>query len=130
MNFLTAEDMSAILVAKLRKRLGFGMGAKMHLTGMHVEGKVCQLSYPTTHPKIKRKEETLIVEDTWHNYLRELRHACRRYLQYKFMGWEGENLMYYLLEISFTKLDHFFIESSDSNMVYKSMCNLKAVLKI
>ncbi|KMS98254.1 hypothetical protein BVRB_4g094030 [Beta vulgaris subsp. vulgaris] len=40
LNFLTAEDMSAILVAKLRKRLGFGMGAKMHLTGMHVEGKV------------------------------------------------------------------------------------------
>lgn len=46
------------------------------------------------------------------------------------MCWEGENLMYYLLEISFTKLDHFSIKSSDSNIVYKSMCNLKAVLKI
>ncbi|KAJ7948847.1 C2 domain containing protein [Quillaja saponaria] len=40
MNFLTADDMSAILAVKLRKRLGFGMWAKMHITGMHVEGKV------------------------------------------------------------------------------------------
>lgn len=40
MNFLTADDFSAILAVKLRKRLGFGMWAKMHLTGMHVEGKV------------------------------------------------------------------------------------------
>lgn len=40
MNFLTADDMSAILAVKLRKRLGFGMWAKMHVTGMHVEGKV------------------------------------------------------------------------------------------
>ncbi|KAE9621564.1 putative C2 domain-containing protein [Lupinus albus] len=40
MNFLTADDMSAILSVKLRKRLGFGMTAKLHITGMHVEGKV------------------------------------------------------------------------------------------
>ncbi|XP_024028247.1 C2 domain-containing protein At1g53590 isoform X2 [Morus notabilis] len=40
MNFLTADDMSAILAVKLRKRLGFGMWAKLHLTGLHVEGKV------------------------------------------------------------------------------------------
>ncbi|KAK6946572.1 C2 domain [Dillenia turbinata] len=40
MNFLTADDMSAILAVKLRKRLGFGMWAKLHITGMHVEGKV------------------------------------------------------------------------------------------
>ncbi|XP_023536204.1 C2 domain-containing protein At1g53590-like isoform X1 [Cucurbita pepo subsp. pepo] len=40
MNFLTADDMSAILGVKLRKRLGFGMWAKLHLTGLHVEGKV------------------------------------------------------------------------------------------
>ncbi|KAB1216165.1 hypothetical protein CJ030_MR4G011982 [Morella rubra] len=40
MNFLTADDMSAILAVKLRKRLGFGMLAKLHITGMHVEGKV------------------------------------------------------------------------------------------
>lgn len=40
MNFLTADDMSAILAVKLRRRLGFGMNAKLHLTGMHVEGKV------------------------------------------------------------------------------------------
>ncbi|KAK4753144.1 hypothetical protein SAY87_021942 [Trapa incisa] len=39
-NFLTAEDMSTILAVKLRKRLGFGMWAKLHITGMHVEGKV------------------------------------------------------------------------------------------
>ncbi|KAK8312460.1 hypothetical protein V6Z11_D01G041800 [Gossypium hirsutum] len=39
-NFLTAFDMSAILAVKLRKRLGFGMWAKLHVTGMHVEGKV------------------------------------------------------------------------------------------
>lgn len=40
LNFLTADDMSAILYAKLRRRLGFGIMAKMHLTSMHVEGKV------------------------------------------------------------------------------------------
>ncbi|CAK9151763.1 unnamed protein product [Ilex paraguariensis] len=39
-NFHTADDMSAILAVKLRKRLGFGMWAKLHLMGMHVEGKV------------------------------------------------------------------------------------------
>ncbi|KAK7272636.1 hypothetical protein RJT34_29357 [Clitoria ternatea] len=40
MNFLTADDMSAILAVKLRKRLGFGMWAKLHITGMHIEGRV------------------------------------------------------------------------------------------
>ncbi|XP_021669401.2 C2 domain-containing protein At1g53590 isoform X2 [Hevea brasiliensis] len=40
MNFCTADDMSAILAVKLRKRLGFGMWAKLHMTAMHVEGKV------------------------------------------------------------------------------------------
>ncbi|XP_076906414.1 C2 domain-containing protein At1g53590-like [Bidens hawaiensis] len=40
LNFKTADDMSAILAVKLTKRLGFGMSAKMHITGMHVEGKV------------------------------------------------------------------------------------------
>ncbi|XP_050137867.1 C2 domain-containing protein At1g53590-like isoform X2 [Malus sylvestris] len=40
LNFLTADDMIAILAVKLRKRLGFGMWAKLHITGMHVEGKV------------------------------------------------------------------------------------------
>ncbi|XP_008811541.2 C2 domain-containing protein At1g53590-like isoform X2 [Phoenix dactylifera] len=40
MNFLSADDMSAILAVQLRKRLGFGMRVKMHVTGMHVEGKV------------------------------------------------------------------------------------------
>ncbi|KAL8507865.1 hypothetical protein ACS0TY_018421 [Phlomoides rotata] len=40
MNFRSADDMSAILGVKLRKRLGFGMWAKLHMLGMHVEGKV------------------------------------------------------------------------------------------
>ncbi|KAE8653820.1 C2 domain-containing protein [Hibiscus syriacus] len=40
LNFLTAEDMSAVLAVKLRKRLGFGMWAKLHITRMHVEAKV------------------------------------------------------------------------------------------
>ncbi|KAH6780769.1 Calcium-dependent lipid-binding family protein [Perilla frutescens var. hirtella] len=40
MNFRTADDMSAILGVKLRKRLGFGMWTKLHMLGMHVEGKV------------------------------------------------------------------------------------------
>ncbi|XP_076907658.1 C2 domain-containing protein At1g53590-like [Bidens hawaiensis] len=39
-NFRTADDMNAILAVKLTKRLGFGMWTKMHLTGMHIEGKV------------------------------------------------------------------------------------------
>lgn len=45
MNFLTADDMSAILAVKLRKRLGFGMWTKLHLTGMHVEGKVMEFIF-------------------------------------------------------------------------------------
>lgn len=45
MNFLAADDMSAILAVKLRKRLGFGMWTKLHLTGMQVEGKVITLLY-------------------------------------------------------------------------------------
>ncbi|XP_043699229.1 C2 domain-containing protein At1g53590-like isoform X2 [Telopea speciosissima] len=40
MNFLSGDDMSGILAVKLRKRLGFGIWAKLHVTGMHVEGKV------------------------------------------------------------------------------------------
>ncbi|KAJ0593274.1 putative C2 domain, synaptotagmin-like mitochondrial-lipid-binding domain, C2 domain superfamily [Helianthus annuus] len=40
MNFRAADDMNAILAVKLTKRLGFGMWTKMHLTGMHIEGKV------------------------------------------------------------------------------------------
>lgn len=45
MKFLAADDMSAILAMKLRRRLGFGVWTKLHLTGMHVEGKVM-----TSHP--------------------------------------------------------------------------------
>lgn len=44
LNFRTADDMSAILGVKLRKRLGFGMSTKLHLLGMHVEGKVSSSS--------------------------------------------------------------------------------------
>ncbi|RWV96210.1 hypothetical protein BHE74_00043426 [Ensete ventricosum] len=40
LNFLSADDMSAKLAVQLRKRLGFGITANMHITGMHVEGKV------------------------------------------------------------------------------------------
>ncbi|ERN09086.1 hypothetical protein AMTR_s00014p00037550, partial [Amborella trichopoda] len=40
MNFLSGNDMDAILGVKLRKRFGFGMWARMHVTGMHVEGRV------------------------------------------------------------------------------------------
>ncbi|CAA7408359.1 unnamed protein product [Spirodela intermedia] len=40
MNFLSADDMSSVLAVKLRKRLGFGMWAKLHVTGIHVEGRV------------------------------------------------------------------------------------------
>ncbi|XP_020678331.1 C2 domain-containing protein At1g53590 [Dendrobium catenatum] len=40
LNFLAADDMSAIIAVKLRKRLGFGIWAKMHVKGMRIEGKV------------------------------------------------------------------------------------------
>lgn len=40
MNFLSADDMMAVLAVQLRKRVGFGIRAKMHVTSMHVEGKV------------------------------------------------------------------------------------------
>ncbi|KAG8058787.1 hypothetical protein GUJ93_ZPchr0002g25092 [Zizania palustris] len=40
MNFLAADDMNATMAVQLRKRLGFGITANMHITGMHVEGKV------------------------------------------------------------------------------------------
>ena len=43
MNFRTADDMGAVLAAKLTKKLGFGMWARLHLTGMHVEGKVTSM---------------------------------------------------------------------------------------
>lgn len=56
MNFLTADDMIAILAIKLRKRLGFGMWAKLHMTGMHVEGKVhlllAEVVYLIMHKKV------------------------------------------------------------------------------
>lgn len=39
MNFLSAEDMSAVLSMQLHKSVGLGMTANMHLTSMHVEGK-------------------------------------------------------------------------------------------
>lgn len=47
MNFLAADDMSAILAVKLRKILGFGIWTKLHLTGMHVEGKVLDFIFHT-----------------------------------------------------------------------------------
>ncbi|XP_039122408.1 C2 domain-containing protein At1g53590-like isoform X1 [Dioscorea cayenensis subsp. rotundata] len=40
MSFLSADDMSAILAVQLRKRVGFGISANMHMTGMHIEGKI------------------------------------------------------------------------------------------
>lgn len=40
MNFLSAEDMSAVLSMQLHKSVGLGMTANMHLTSMHVEGKI------------------------------------------------------------------------------------------
>ncbi|WCJ32358.1 Calcium-dependent lipid-binding (CaLB domain) family protein [Euphorbia peplus] len=40
MSLCTADDMSAVLAVKLRRRLGFGMWTKLHITSMHVEGKV------------------------------------------------------------------------------------------
>lgn len=40
MNFLTGDDMNSVLAVKLRQALGLGMWVKLHLTGMHVEGKV------------------------------------------------------------------------------------------
>ncbi|XP_054815118.1 C2 domain-containing protein At1g53590-like isoform X2 [Prosopis cineraria] len=55
MNFLTADDMSAIIAVKLRKRLGFGMSAKLHITGMHVEGKVLiGIKFRQTWPLLSR----------------------------------------------------------------------------
>lgn len=44
MNFLSADDMDARMAVQLRKRLGFGITTNMHITGMHVEGKVCIIS--------------------------------------------------------------------------------------
>ncbi|CAN6237979.1 unnamed protein product [Urochloa humidicola] len=40
MNFLSADDMDARMAVQLRKRVGFGITANMHITGMHVEGKI------------------------------------------------------------------------------------------
>nr|CAD1842478.1 unnamed protein product [Ananas comosus var. bracteatus] len=39
-NFASAEDMSAILAVQLHQMIGFGMTTNLHITGMHVEGKV------------------------------------------------------------------------------------------
>lgn len=43
MNFLSGDDMNAVLSVQLTKRLGFGITANLHVTGMHVEGKVIGL---------------------------------------------------------------------------------------
>ena len=43
--FRFLKSQSAILAVKLRKRLGFGMWEKLHITGMHVEGKVWQWNF-------------------------------------------------------------------------------------
>ncbi|PAN45381.1 hypothetical protein PAHAL_9G114700 [Panicum hallii] len=40
MNFLSAEDTSVVLAMQLHKSVGLGMTANMHLTSMHVEGKI------------------------------------------------------------------------------------------
>ncbi|PKA59111.1 C2 domain-containing protein [Apostasia shenzhenica] len=40
MAFLSGKDMSAILAVQLRKSLGLGIWTNMHITGMHIEGKV------------------------------------------------------------------------------------------
>ncbi|KAK8914457.1 C2 domain-containing protein [Platanthera zijinensis] len=40
MSFLSAEDMRAVLAVQLKKSVGLGMWTNMHVTGMHVEGKV------------------------------------------------------------------------------------------
>ncbi|KAF6165086.1 hypothetical protein GIB67_000670 [Kingdonia uniflora] len=40
MNFLSADDMTGVLAVKLRKILGFGIRAKLNVTGLHIEGKV------------------------------------------------------------------------------------------
>ncbi|KAE8691836.1 C2 domain-containing protein [Hibiscus syriacus] len=39
-SMISAEDMSAVLAVKLRKRLGFEMGAKLNIIRMHVKAKV------------------------------------------------------------------------------------------
>ncbi|XP_071691879.1 C2 domain-containing protein At1g53590-like [Rutidosis leptorrhynchoides] len=40
LSFHTVDDMSAILAAKLTKKVCFGLLAKLHLTELHLEGKV------------------------------------------------------------------------------------------
>ena len=40
MNFLSTDDMSGVLAVKLGKPLRFGMWAMLHVTGIHVEGRV------------------------------------------------------------------------------------------
>ncbi|PUZ37339.1 hypothetical protein GQ55_9G111700 [Panicum hallii var. hallii] len=40
MNFLSAEDTSVVLAMQLHKSVGLGITANMHLTSMHVEGKI------------------------------------------------------------------------------------------
>lgn len=45
MNFLSGEDMNAVLSVQLRKRLGLGITTNLHVTAMHVEGKVNNLDF-------------------------------------------------------------------------------------
>jgi hypothetical protein len=51
-NFLSADDMDARMAVQLRKRLGFGITTIMHITGMHIEGKVTlhEIHYPLSLP--------------------------------------------------------------------------------
>lgn len=61
MSFLSGEDMSIILA--VQPRLGFGMWANMHLTGMHVEGKVKEDTYLSHSENFQNMDFQLLF--TW-----------------------------------------------------------------
>ncbi|KAK2992121.1 hypothetical protein RJ640_006423 [Escallonia rubra] len=74
MNFRTADDMSAILAVKLRKRLGFGMWAKLHLMSMHIEGKGAEVSFGRTCVRevLAETPHMVLTVDAYNNKIKHL----------------------------------------------------------
>ncbi|XP_028124101.1 uncharacterized protein LOC114321156 [Camellia sinensis] len=96
MNFRTADDMSAILAVKLSKRLGFGMREKLHLMGMHVEGKMA--AFNIQEALIWKEKIELVIDQVMHlGAEKEMMSQCVALLE-KFIAVREPNIRYLGLE--------------------------------
>lgn len=52
-DFVAAKDMSAVLAVQVRRRLGLGLWTSLHISNLHVEGKVFMFYDPEYHVSMK-----------------------------------------------------------------------------